>query len=376
MQDKRLRWDIIAVVIAVIVLFAGDNIWQQIFGVPFFKWIADKIDQQPIPPTDIEPTLNPWEGMIDIQPEGMEIISRYDCWFTSLAGNRWQIWRLDGMNGQFSRLKLEMAPSLQLLNEFVPTLSSDQRQIAFAAGQCTENGICNRDIYIADINGSDVSRVTDSCNDDFHPSWSPDGKYIAYFSGSWDNPECLQAPHGIWVFNLQTRQHIQLTDQGDYNPVWSPNGKFLAYNSISPSQVIKILDFEGCDGAFNNCQTWIAANTGGMVDSPGWANDNTIVFSSNYEGDWEIYQVPVITGQTLVHSKLTSNDWDDQYPAVSEDGKILVWQAFPYYQDGGDSGTATEKAAVIYVMDLASGKFAELITGIGNSRDGFLTRKR
>jgi hypothetical protein len=81
--------------------------------------------------------------------------------------------------------------------------------------------------------------------------------------------------------------------------------------------------------------------------------------------------VPILPNQTLRPTRLTQHDWDDHYPAVSTDGKIMIWQAFPYY-DTGDVGAATGKAAVIYVMDLEKGEPVPLITGIGNARDGFL----
>jgi Tol biopolymer transport system component len=375
MQNKRIPWEIFALIIALMVLFFGDNIWQQMFDTPFFRLISNKPTSQGTQVVEAQPTSNPWAGIVDINPQGMEIISSYDLWFASLAGNRWQVWHLDGASREIKRIQFDAQPEFQLLDEFVPALSPDRKQIAFAAGPCAENGACNRDLFLANVDGTNVRQITNTCKDEFHPTWSPDGQHITYFSGSWQNPDCPQTPHGIWVMDMKTNQHRQLTDQVDYNPSWSPDGKYIAFNSITPSPVIKVLDFSTCTGSINGCETWIVANTDGLVDSPGWINNKTLIFSSNYEGNWDIYQVPFLPGQILAPQRIVSNAWDDQYPAVSSDGKILIWQSFPYYKDGGDSGQATSKAAVIYVMELPNGKSTELITGIGNSRDGFLIRK-
>jgi Tol biopolymer transport system component len=378
MQNKHseLIIIIIGVVLSLIVMCIGDNFWQQIYGEPFFSFLSKRLTPQISQIQEPQPTMNPWAGIVDIDTDGLEIISQYDLWFSSLAGNRWQVWHLDGTSSQLNRLRLDIEPQLQLLDEFVPAISPDKKNIAIAIGPCIDNGICNRDIYLANAEGKNVRRIAETCHDEFHPSWSPDAQYITYFSGGGGyDPECPYSSHGIWVVNLSNNQYFQLTDHEDYNPVWSPDGKYIAYNSCSPSQAIKVLDFSTCSGAINDCQTWITASPGGIVDSPGWVNNNTLVFSSNFQGNWDIYQVPFIPGQTLNPQRIVSSEWDDQYPAVSSDGRILVWQSFPYYKEGGDSGKATGKAAVLSIMDLNTGRAIELISGIGNSRDGFLIRK-
>ncbi len=54
------------------------------------------------------------------------------------------------------------------------------------------------------------------------PSWSPDGKRIAYasrLSGRWQ----------VWVMLPDGSDPIQLTTEGGEDPVWSPDGRFIAY---------------------------------------------------------------------------------------------------------------------------------------------------
>jgi Tol biopolymer transport system component len=356
-------------IIAIIVLFVGDNLFHQIFGRPFFS-VFLPIDEQPHTPV---PTQNPWAGVIDLSSDGKEIIGSYDVWFSSQAGNRWQIWRLDGVTADLQKVLFDLDAHARLLDQFVPAVSPDGHQIAFSAGSCPEGGSCNRDIYVANSDGRSVVQLTTACTDDFHPSWSPDGKLIIYSSGSWQIPGCTNTQYGLWILDPASATASQLTSQGDWNPSWSPDGRYIVYNSIVPTWDIRILEYATCGTSVDSCSTWVAADMPGTADSPYWINNSAIVFASDKDGDWDIFSAPVLPYETLAASMLTSNDWDDYNPKISNDGRVMIWQAFPYYDDGGDVGAAVGKAAVLYVMDLEQKREAALITGIGNARDGFLT---
>jgi Tol biopolymer transport system component len=71
----------------------------------------------------------------------------------------------------------------QFVKTFDPAWSPDGSQIAFATDAKTgfPNGSTTA-IYIADVDGSHVRRLTAIGEHDALPAWSPDGRRIAFFS--------------------------------------------------------------------------------------------------------------------------------------------------------------------------------------------------
>ena len=97
-----------------------------------------------------------------------------------------------------------------------PTWSPDGRAIAFA----DIDGI-----FAIDAGGGAWSRVTDGPADDAHPSWSPDGSLIAFDSsrGLFNGD--------IYVVSVTGKRIRAVTDSAplDSHPSWSPDGRSIAF---------------------------------------------------------------------------------------------------------------------------------------------------
>ena len=79
-----------------------------------------------------------------------------------------------------------------------------------------------RDLYLMDADGSNVRRVfkTEIKGVTYrdYPTWSPDGKQIAYMHINWDKDI-----YAVYIATLGEQEEEELTFEGFY-PVWSPDG--------------------------------------------------------------------------------------------------------------------------------------------------------
>ena len=80
-------------------------------------------------------------------------------------------------------------------------------------------------IYVMDSSGSNQRPLISRGGHSDSPSWSPDGRYIAFTYGG-------AGSFQIFVADVASGQLLQLTSQGrNESPTWSPDGRHLAFQS-------------------------------------------------------------------------------------------------------------------------------------------------
>jgi len=95
-----------------------------------------------------------------------------------------------------------------------PSVSPDGQQIVF--GSSRDRGFC---IYAMNIDGSSIRRLTHHPLRDMRPVWSPDGRSIAFTSNRDGNSE-------VYIMDRDGRRLRRVThhpERDDY-PVWHPDG--------------------------------------------------------------------------------------------------------------------------------------------------------
>jgi dipeptidyl aminopeptidase/acylaminoacyl peptidase len=120
---------------------------------------------------------------------------------------------------------LTIADLYDLKNVADPQCSPDGKRVAFTVTKYNlEEGKSNSDIYTMNADGSGLRQMTYNEAADYHPRWSPDGKYLLFVSTRENGDQAWRLPVG-------GGEAEQLTDfsMGVSDPRWLPDGKRIAF---------------------------------------------------------------------------------------------------------------------------------------------------
>jgi len=228
--------------------------------------------------------------------------------FASNRHGGWEIYTISPAGKNLKRLTDNAAKNI------TPSWSADGKRIAYSSGG---EAFASHDIFVMNANGSGRTLVTNERKipgtakaADTAPSFSPNGHRIAFYRFS-----------SIYTIRTDgsTLRRIASVDNRDSfisGPAWSPDGSKILYaiNTHFPD-FESILATESPDGS--NWSMFYEDPVGSALYTPDWSPDGSrVVFVS--EGD--IYETVGGTEAT----RLTTNQASDSDPAYSPGGgKIL-----------------------------------------------------
>ena len=240
-------------------------------------------------------------------------------------------------------------------DDYAPSWSPDGTRIAFMSdrdGHVPKGDVLPTfEIYLMDADGGNQQNLTNDPNSDLSPSWSPDGKRIAFVSY---RDGKVHAIHGwptseIYVMDADGGNPQNLTNNSDddFHPAWSPDGKRIAFTSykdghfIGEFEITSEIYLMDADGGNQQKLTENRKND----FSPSWSPDGKrIVFESDRKGDFINFEIYVMDADGGNQQRFTENRVDDWSPSWSSDGKRIA------FSSDGDN-----KQADIYVMDADGG---------------------
>jgi len=220
-----------------------------------------------------------------------------------------------------------------------PTWSPDGKTVAFVSNMSGRSNL-----WLIPAEGGFPTQLTVSDQRQSSPAWSPDGKWIAYQS-DYDGDEqwdiFLVSPKTGRVVNLTQTREI-----AEENPTWSPDGRYLAYEvkpKTSAAYEIDIYDMVMRELKHITTNTPQDKGNG----NPIWSRDGKhIVYTqSQAKGtDSNIFIADVATGESTL---LTAHEGEQIYSAndISPDGKriLITSNAANGYDNVGLLEIATRK---------------------------------
>jgi TolB protein len=254
-------------------------------------------------------------------------------------------------------------------------------KIAFVSDRDATKEKRGKELYIMDYDGFNVRRVTVNGSLNLVPSWSPDGKSIAYVSyrptpdiflasiyegksanltngkGVFQALSVAFSPDGkriafasnrsgnmdIWVASADGSgaRKVTTSSASDTAPCWSPTGQEIGFTSNrGGTPQIYVMDAEGLN-------VRRLTNVGNYNDGCAWNPSKEfpeVAYTSRLEGGFEVAVLDIASGQVR---QITQGRGSCEYPAWAPNGRHLAfacnrsgsWQITVSNRDGSEVNT-------------------------------------
>jgi Tol biopolymer transport system component len=257
-----------------------------------------------------------------------EGIEEYPAWspdgtallYTGEAGKVRKIFRMDFKSVKDSQLTQGDFDDIQ------PAWSPDGKRIAFVRAR--QPGVKlqpgdvfgqfdDADVWVLDLESGKENKLIEQA---FNPTYSPDGQYLAVDAS-------LAGPRRIWLFDRDGHNPQQVTtdtseEVGHVAPTWSPDGKKIAFQNIVRTKFdIRVVNLE------SKQMNWITSDFFSNI-RPAWSRSGKYIYFSSYRsGGINIWRMPVKSDGSSGGSpeQVTTGAGQDVEVAVSPDRSRLAY---------------------------------------------------
>lgn len=193
-----------------------------------------------------------------------------------------------------------------------PTWSPDGRRLAF---------LRDSDIWVMNADGSNPVNLTPSSPGlDWMPAWSPDGQWIAFSSNREGN-------YDIWIMRPDGSELRNLTRDSALNeeaPAWIPNSSVIIYAAARGADR-SVYDIQRINADGSHWEIILSDDKYNYDPAP---SSHSILFTSNTDNDEDVW---IMQSDGSNVRNLTNTFFGDNEAAWSPDGQQI---AFASYRDG------------------------------------------
>lgn len=194
------------------------------------------------------------------------------CYFVTDASGSFQIF-----SGSLPKITSQTSELTAPGDANWPDISHDGKRLLYSVVNAAER----YEVWIREFETGRTTRIVEGQRARWNPSNSNEFAYVGEENGTWS----------IWRIDLVRNAPVRLQQgEGDsFDPSWSPDGRFIAYTSNrTGNSDIWIMNSDGANAR--------QKTTHGAIDcQPAWTEDGeSLIFASNRGESFDIYKMSVV----------------------------------------------------------------------------------
>ena len=271
----------------------------------------------------------------------------------------WHLYLVNPFDGKVTRIGPDVVDEA-----LYPTWSPDGKRIAFVGYMDSPDRKPRPGIYVANSHGASAQEVFSPADDQQIEGlrWSPDGSWIGYELAE-PGPGASSIPPSerswtLWAMTPDGTDHRQLTTTGrEMHFTWSPDGKRIVFERFEPIEEERQLGEAATDLFIIDVESGdeIRLTDDGVSRDPAWSPDGErIAFSHGPRGDQHVALIRDDgTGLEILAARADAGTFFPYGNTItwSPDGRVIAF-----------SGHRSDDVCFISILDLGDGRVRTVVS--------------